>query len=101
MNVQQVMAHAGITYRQLDHWCTKGYIKPVSCEANPGSGHQRLFTSIEGDKARLMRCLMQVGFTASVAELLSQLNTYQMQTKRLFLGHGITLLIEPHPHRGE
>lgn len=93
------MAHAGISYRQLDHWCSKGYIVPVNYQGNPGSGHQREFTRQEGNKAKLMACLIKVGFRVEFAEMIAQINTYDSQAKTIHLGHGVTILLEPHHHR--
>lgn len=98
MNVRQVMAHAGITYRQVDHWCSAGYLVPVDYQGNPGSGHNREFTRKEGDKARLMKCLIDIGFRPERAEMIAQLNTYDAQARSIHLGHGVTVLIEPHQH---
>lgn len=98
MRAPQLCDYAGITYRQLDHWCSKGYLKPLDYQGNPGSGVTREFTRKEGDKARLMACLIDRGFTVPAAEKIAQVNTYDQQAKSIFLGHGITVLIEPHSH---
>jgi DNA-binding transcriptional MerR regulator len=39
MNTDDAIKRSGISYRQLDFWITKGYLK-VS-DPNPGSGYQR------------------------------------------------------------
>lgn len=93
-----MLAHAEISYRQLDHWCTKGWIKPVDYNSNPGSGQQREFTRQEANKAKLMWCLARVGFKIDVAEQIAHCNTYDVQAKTVHLGHGVTVLIEPHTH---
>lgn len=50
---------AGITYRQLDYWCRTGYLHPV--DATPGSGHLRLFPTVELALAGLVRRLLADG----------------------------------------
>lgn len=58
---------AGITYRQLDYWTRKGYLRPrdVAC---PGSGHQREYLPAEIQVAALMGQLCAQGMWPSVAE---------------------------------
>lgn len=43
----------GATYRQIDHWCNVGIIRPLG-ENNPGSGHQRLFNVEIVDRVGLL-----------------------------------------------
>lgn len=59
------MLTAGITYRQLDHWCKTGYLRPAV--ASPGSGYQRKFPPEEREIARLMVSLTAVGVEPSAA----------------------------------
>jgi len=35
----------GVTYRQLDHWCRRGYLHPAN--GHPGSGNRRTWTDSE------------------------------------------------------
>lgn len=48
----EVMREAGITYRQLDHWCRAGFAHPVN--SGPGIGHARRFTRAE---LRVLTCM--------------------------------------------
>lgn len=48
----EVMREAGITYRQLDHWCRAGFAHPVN--SGPGIGHARRFTR---DEMRTLTCM--------------------------------------------
>lgn len=43
----------GATYRQIDYWCTQGYISPVG-EDNPGSGKKRYFNRDVVKKVKLV-----------------------------------------------
>lgn len=92
------MVYADISYRQLDHWCTKGWLVPTGRQSqNPGSGRQRSFTKEQADKARLMKCLIDLGMATEVTEKIAQLSAVR-GIKKLYIGHGVTLLIEPHTH---
>lgn len=42
MSTTDVCRSTGATYRQVDHWCRKGYIDGVGSWV--GSGHRRRFT---------------------------------------------------------
>jgi DNA-binding transcriptional MerR regulator len=53
----------GITYRQLDHYCRRGYLHP----AHRGSGYDRAFTPKEIEIAKRMVTLIRVGFTVAAA----------------------------------
>jgi DNA-binding transcriptional MerR regulator len=53
----------GVTYRQLDFWSRKGYIK----SGTSGSGIARSFSSVEKDIVRLMGRLVRAGFQPRVA----------------------------------
>lgn len=51
----------GITYRQLDYWVRKGYLRPEG-EASPGTGIARQWPAAELDIARRMGRLVAAGF---------------------------------------
>jgi len=55
----------GLTYRQIDYWCSRGYLKPD--EANPGSGQRRVFPAEEVAVAIAMLAYMSVGLTVEGA----------------------------------
>jgi DNA-binding transcriptional MerR regulator len=97
------MRYADITYRQLDHWCTRGWITPklrvlygVHETRNPGSGKERDFTQEQADRARLLRCLTRVGIDMKLALKLA--DAVQQGNKTIYVGHGLTVTIEPHEH---
>jgi len=57
----------GITYRQFDHWVTRGWIRPTN---SGGSGHDRVFSMDEVRIFRIMATLTTLGFRpAHAAEL--------------------------------
>jgi hypothetical protein len=51
-----------ISYRQLDHWCREGYLKPEG-----GNGTQRSWSEIEIKIGRMMSRLVAIGMTPSAA----------------------------------
>lgn len=59
------MLDLGLTYRQLDHWCRQGYLRPS--DATPGSGHRRVFPPDEVRVAALMIRLVTAGLTVDGA----------------------------------
>ena len=68
MNSQEVCNYAGITYRQLDHWTTRGYIAPADAQdRNPGTGKVREWTRHGAETARRIRTLVELGFTLPIA----------------------------------
>jgi DNA-binding transcriptional MerR regulator len=99
MNSAQLMRRAEITYRQLDYWTRRGYIRPVGGEtaATPGSGHQRNFSEGMMLKARWMGCLVKLGFEVDLAEKLAAAVALQ-EAKTCYLGHGVTVMLEKHSH---
>lgn len=58
MNGTSAAKVAGISYRQLDHWIRKGYIRG----GNPGSGNQREIAEDEMGVLRHMSTLVHCGF---------------------------------------
>ena len=61
MNSLQLAERAGITYRQLDFWIRRGYVK-VDNDVT-GSGNTREFSSIEARVVLYMADLVRSGFT--------------------------------------
>lgn len=58
-------ANPWMTYRQLDHWCRRGWVRPET--ANPGSGKPREFTRSEVRVIKRMALLVARGTAPSVA----------------------------------
>lgn len=61
--------HAGITYRQLDHWVRQGWLRPAHVVGHPsrGTGHRRVFMGLEIVKAEHMGRLVNLGARPAVA----------------------------------
>jgi DNA-binding transcriptional MerR regulator len=100
MNPVELQRYARISYRQLDFWVQRGLLKTTDGRKSPGSGNPRVFSDQEAKKARVMRCLLDLGFKLETAHRIARLNVSTGE-KRLHLGHGVTILIEPHTHPGE
>lgn len=64
-SASELQAVAGISYRQLNHWCKRGWLKPGS--AHTGSGNHRWFSGFEVETATYARRLIGVGFTPKYA----------------------------------
>lgn len=61
------LLHAGLTYRQIDHWTAKGYLRTEG-ESRPGTGRARRWKRGEAYVAELMARLVAVGLAVPVAE---------------------------------
>ena len=60
----------GITYRQLDHWARKGWLRADN--PNPGHGHPRRFSATEARVAEHMATLVSYGLTVEAAHFLAR-----------------------------
>lgn len=60
-----VCTRAGITHRQLDHWCREGIIPGHA--APTGHGNWREFTDEEVDLIETAACLIRAGLTVRTA----------------------------------
>lgn len=71
----EVLALAGITYRQLDYWTRSGYLAgcATGSVATPGNGYPRAYTPDETVRVAQIACLVRAGFRPGVAcELAAQ-----------------------------
>jgi hypothetical protein len=59
----------GISYRQFDHYCRKGWIRSST---GGGSGTQRDFPKSESDIFKIMASLVRIGFRPACAAELSR-----------------------------
>jgi hypothetical protein len=64
-----LLASYGVTYRQFDHWCRKGWIV---ASTPSGSGIERHFERTELDIFRMMASLVGVGFRPVIAAELAR-----------------------------
>ena len=74
----------GISYRQLDYWVRRGYLKPEYLA--PGSGAKRRWTAEERRVAQTMARLVAAGFTPEAAHPIARNGPGQ-----LYLGHGVSV----------
>ena len=73
---------AGVSYRQFDHWCSKGYIEGLGIDQNPGSGFNRWITPKQAKQLRLMGQLVKAGMRPDAAAQVA-LQIIDGQTPRL------------------
>ncbi len=64
MNTQTLCDVSGATFRQVDHWCRKGYLKPVG---GVGTGYSRDFPGDEVRVAKIMARLVSAGVSPEAA----------------------------------
>jgi len=62
----------GITYRRLDHWCTRGYIRCGFETGEAGTGHWRTLDGAEVHVVELMVALVHAGVVPAVAATLAR-----------------------------
>jgi DNA-binding transcriptional MerR regulator len=62
---ESVARACGITYRQLDYWVRRGWVRPE--EPLPGQGRPREWPAAELNIARQMGLLIAAGFNAEAA----------------------------------
>lgn len=60
-----VVETAGVTYRQLDYWARRGYVRPLP--RDPGQGYPRHWDEAEVDVVRIMAALVRDGYRVPVA----------------------------------
>jgi DNA-binding transcriptional MerR regulator len=96
MKAQDLCRYSDISYRQLDYWTTQGYLKTYAA-SNPGSGREREYPYDQAKKARLMKCLIELGFEVHLSNKIATFAA--IGEYNLFLGHGVTLRIEDHEHK--
>lgn len=72
MNGKELAAAIGVTYRQVDFWTSKGYLRPV--EAHPGSGYQRQYDAHETRVAYAIARLVDFGLLPHLAAAIARGN---------------------------
>lgn len=71
MTSAQLLAYVpGMTYRQLDHWVSRGYLKPDN--PHPGNGVARSFRAVEARIAAEMFRLVRSGTLPAVAAVVAR-----------------------------
>lgn len=85
------MLAVGVSYRQLDHWCRRGYLRPL--QATPGSGCARIWPAPERDVALLITRLQSVGVELSTAARIAR-SMADSGADRAELGGGVFISID-------
>jgi predicted site-specific integrase-resolvase len=81
---------AGVTYRQVDHWCRAGYVRAPA----DGSGTVRAIPAGEVEVLLMMARMVNAGLNRTVAARLARLAaTENLHT--LPMGGGLVLLVGP------
>lgn len=85
MKAAEVLADTPtITYRQLDFWCSKGWLRP---DQRGGSGYARTFSGDEARVARTMARLVAAGLKPDAA--------HRVARGEQELAPGIVVLVDP------
>lgn len=84
---QTLIDRGVVTYRQLDHWCRRGYLHPK--DPLPGSGNQRDWTADELRVAERMARLRRAGLDLEIAADLARSGEWPVS-----IGPGLTLMLE-------
>ncbi|MGI5288055.1 MerR family transcriptional regulator [Nonomuraea polychroma] len=79
----------GLTYRQLDHWSRRGWLKPAH---TGGTGNVRVWSQDELRIADLMRRLTRAGLTPEAAAVAAR--AHQEGRPLVRLGPGLVLAID-------
>lgn len=90
VSLEQMLA-TGVSYRQLDYWCRRGYLRPV--EASPGTGCIRVWPAVERDVALLITRLQAVGVELVKAAQIAR-SLVDSGTNRAELGGGVFISID-------
>lgn len=88
--LEVVLEEAGVSYRQLDYWVRRGYLRPE--DALPGSGHSRAWSAHEIAVAREMKRLCDAGLSAELAARVAR--EFVDGESLIELAPGLTLDIE-------
>lgn len=85
------MLATGASYRQIDYWAQRGYLKPV--QEKQGSGNNRSWPASECDVARIMMKLLGVGVELARAAQYAR-RAVETEASEIDLGNGLVLHIE-------
>ena len=91
----EVCGLAGVTYRQLNYWAARGYLRPV--RTGHGSGHPMLWPADEAAVARLMARLVAAGLVVDVAARVAREHVTSPDRAAHELADGLELLLSGSP----
>lgn len=57
----ELAQETGLSYRQVDHWTTRGVLAPADDRTNPGHGRYRQFDEREARVGRALKALRELG----------------------------------------
>jgi hypothetical protein len=86
VKASEVVLAAGITYRQLDHWATSGYIPGMTDRR--GSGNIREWTPAQTEHVTLMGDLVRNGMAPFIA---ANFAADLMKGKKVWIGKQICM----------
>jgi DNA-binding transcriptional MerR regulator len=89
VNSSTLATRARITYRQLDFWCSRGWLRPAN-GSNPGYGQSRDFTNSEAAVAATMGRLVAAGLPVPLAAELARAECWPVE-----IAPGITVEVAP------
>lgn len=89
VSLDQILA-TGVSYRQVDHWCRQGYLKPL--QATPGSGYARIWPAVERDVALLITRLQAAGVELATAARIAR-SLADSGSNRVDLGGGVFISV--------
>lgn len=84
------MLATGASYRQIDYWAQRGYLKPV--QEKQGSGNNRSWPASEREIARIMMKLLGVGVELARAAQYAR-RAVETGAPEIDLGNGLMLTI--------
>jgi DNA-binding transcriptional MerR regulator len=90
LGTQAAATLAGVTYRQVDHWCRAGYVKAPA----DGSGTVRAIPAGEVAVLLMMARMVNAGLNRTAAARLARL-AVEENLHTLPLGGGLVLLVGP------
>lgn len=71
---KDVCKHAGVSYRQLNYWCSLGWLSP-SLQTSTGSGIEARWSHLDLFIVRLLRRMIDLGLTQGQPQLLENLSS--------------------------
>ncbi|WP_067184545.1 MerR family transcriptional regulator [Microtetraspora niveoalba] len=90
VGTQRVAKLAGVTFRQLNHWCVRGFLLP---KHDGGTGHDREWPAAEVAVARLMARLVAAGFRPEHAASIAR-TAVVFDVTEVEVGEGLTLTVK-------
>lgn len=59
----EISRETGLSYRQIDYWCRRGYFGEKHQSDHVGQGHRRVFSAQDRNLARHLSTLTKTGLT--------------------------------------